>query len=264
MTNSPSTVSPQDTEDRHFVTALARGLAVLTAFRPGEETLSNQQLAQRTGLPKSTVSRLSYTLTKLGYLSQDSEGGAYRPGLAALALASVMLGSFDMRRVAAPLLRAFALEHTISASLGMLDGTDIVYLETCRSQARVSVQLTVGSRVPLATTAIGRAYFAGLPDTERTRLRGALAARYQEEWPAVESRLDAACDEYRRCGYCSSFGDYEADVMAVGVALPAPGPGQAALCLNASGPAFAFGREDMTGRIAPALLSLRRRIVPET
>jgi DNA-binding IclR family transcriptional regulator len=253
----------EPSQDRHFVTALARGLAVLAAFRAGEDGLSNQQLAQRTGLPKSTVSRLSHTLTRLGYLNQDGDTGIYRPGLAALSLASIMLGSFDMRRVAAPLLRAFALEHTISASLGTLDGTDIVYLETVRSLARVSVQLTVGSRVPLATTAIGRAYFAGLPEVEQRRLQTLLAQRYGDAWADIRARLNAACDEYDQKGYCSSFGEYEPDVMAVGVALPTPGPGQAPMCLNASGPAFAFDRDDMTGRIAPALLALRRRIVPE-
>ncbi|MBV8048098.1 MAG: helix-turn-helix domain-containing protein, partial [Paludibacterium sp.] len=121
-------------QDRHFVTALARGLQVLAAFLPGEGSLSNQQLAQRTGLPKSTVSRLSYTLTRLGYLAQDAESGGYRPGLAGLSLAGGLLGSFDIRRVAGPLMRAFSQAHAISTSLGLLDGTDIVYLETCRSQ----------------------------------------------------------------------------------------------------------------------------------
>ncbi|BEV72249.1 IclR family transcriptional regulator [Paludibacterium sp. THUN1379] len=251
-------------QDRHFVTALARGLEVLAAFRPGEGTLSNQQLAARTGLPKSTVSRLSYTLTRLGYLAQDAEQGGYRPGLAAISLAGSLLGSFDIRRVMAPLLRDFSLSHTISASLGLLDGTDIVYLETCRSQARVSVQLSVGSRVPLATTAIGRACYAGLPSSEQQRLNTLLASRYGEEWPSHAARLQAACAQYQQQGFCSSFGEFEPDVMAVGVALPPLGPGQGAMCLNASGPAFAFTPQDMAGRIGPALLALRDQILPRT
>ncbi|TDR78487.1 IclR family transcriptional regulator [Paludibacterium purpuratum] len=264
MTNQSlaDNVDFEPAQDRHFVTALARGLQVLAAFRPGEGALSNQQLAARTGLPKSTVSRLSYTLTRLGYLAQDAETGGYRPGLAALSLAGGMLGSFDMRRVAAPLMRAFSLEHTISASLGLLDGTDIVYLETCRSQARVSVQLSVGSRVPLATTAIGRACYAGLPPAEQQALRSLLKARYGEGWPTHEARLAAACDEYRRYGFCTSFGEFEPDVMAVGVALPPLTAGQGAMCLNASGPAFAFDEKEMAGRIGPALLALRDQIMP--
>ncbi len=54
--------------DRHFVTALARGLELLACFRHGDRMLGNQDLARRCGLPKSTVSRLTNTLTKLGYL----------------------------------------------------------------------------------------------------------------------------------------------------------------------------------------------------
>jgi len=264
MTNNIDTAANDSdpSQDRHFVTALARGLSVLAAFHPGEGALSNQQLSVRTGLPKSTVSRLAYTLTRLGYLAVDNEISGYRPGLAALALSTAILGSFDMRRVAAPLMRAFALEHSISVTLGMLDGTDMVYLETCRSQARVSVQLTVGSRVPLATTAIGRACFAGLSPSEQSRLCQQLAERYQHDWPQIEQRLLQSCVDYQRHGFCASFGDYEADVMAVGVALPALSTGHAPMSLNASGPAFAFDAEKMRLHIAPALQALRSHILP--
>src|SRR5690606_20818969 len=55
--------------DRKFITALARGLDVLSVFRPDDRLLGNQEIAARTGLPKPTVSRLTYTLTKLGYLT---------------------------------------------------------------------------------------------------------------------------------------------------------------------------------------------------
>ncbi|OWY37959.1 AsnC family transcriptional regulator [Xenophilus sp. AP218F] len=251
----------EDDKDRLFVTALARGLEVLAAFRPGEGALGNQELALRTGLPKSTVSRLSYTLTRLGYL-QASDNGGYRLGNALLSLGAAALASYDARAVAAPLMREFAEANNVSVSLALRDGSDMVYLETCRSQARVSVQLTAGSRVPLATTAIGRAYFAGLPAGERERLLPLLAARYGEDWPALRQRLDAACADYQRLGYSASFGEYEPDVMAVGAHLPSLAPGQPPMALNASGPAFAFSPEAMRERVAPALLALRQRIAP--
>lgn len=60
-------------EDRHFVTALARGLEVLSAFRSRDRLLGNQELARRCGLPKSTISRLTYTLTREGYLEPASD-----------------------------------------------------------------------------------------------------------------------------------------------------------------------------------------------
>lgn len=247
-------------KDRLFVTALARGLEVLAAFRPGELALSNQELAKRTGLPKSTVSRLSYTLTRLGYLAQDEASGHYRLGLAVLALGSTVLASYDIRQIAGPLMREFALEQGLSISLALRDGSDMVYLETCRSPARISVQLTVGSRVPLATTAIGRAYYAGLPAAEQPKLQTLLAARYGAEWPEIGARLEEARQAYLRQGYSASFGEYEPDVMAVGVHLAVPG--QAPMALNASGPAFALSEGAMRERIAPALKALRQRLAP--
>src|SRR5258705_8961969 len=90
--------------DRHFVTALARGLEVLACFRKGETLLGNQEIAARCGLPKSTVSRLTSTLTKLGYLHYGESAGKYRLGIALLALGTRMLGPLDLRPIAPPFL----------------------------------------------------------------------------------------------------------------------------------------------------------------
>jgi len=71
--------------DRKFITALARGLEVLRVFTPTEGLLGNGEIAERTGLPKPTVSRLTYTLTKLGYLSHIERLAKYQLAPAALA-----------------------------------------------------------------------------------------------------------------------------------------------------------------------------------
>ena len=78
-------------EDRYYITALARGLDVLACFRSGDRSLSNQQIAERCALPKSTVTRITYTLTRLGYLVQLPDGGRYALGNATLALGSATL-----------------------------------------------------------------------------------------------------------------------------------------------------------------------------
>lgn len=65
-----------DAADPKFVTALARGLGLLSCFRKNEVELSNHAFVERTGLPKATVTRMTYTLCKLGYLVQSEPGGA--------------------------------------------------------------------------------------------------------------------------------------------------------------------------------------------
>ena len=72
--------------DRSFVVALSRGLDVLRAFQPNDGLLGNQEIAARTKLPKPTISRLTYTLTKLGYLTPVPRFEKYQLAPAALAL----------------------------------------------------------------------------------------------------------------------------------------------------------------------------------
>jgi len=67
LSQPTATFSYEHEGDRQFATTLARGLEVLRCFTPLEPLLGNKEISVRTGLPKPTVSRLTYTLTKLGY-----------------------------------------------------------------------------------------------------------------------------------------------------------------------------------------------------
>ena len=81
--------------DPRFATTLARGLSVLRAFRVTDDGLSNAEIAQRTGLPKSTVSRLTFTLLELGYLVQSPRDDRFRPGPTLVAVGHVAAASLS-------------------------------------------------------------------------------------------------------------------------------------------------------------------------
>src|ERR1700688_1436768 len=103
--------------DRHFVTALARGLEVLACFRHGDRMLGNQEFSKRCGLAKSTVSRLTHTLTSLGYLIYVEESAKYSLGPAPLSLGSAMLSKLDIRKLAHPLIEQLAEVGQCTVSL---------------------------------------------------------------------------------------------------------------------------------------------------
>src|SRR5579862_6725830 len=88
--------------DRQFIGALHRGLEILRCFRAADGSLGNQELAERSGLPKATVSRLTYTLSKLGYLVYLNSEGRYRMGVPVLALGYACLGGIKIRETAQP------------------------------------------------------------------------------------------------------------------------------------------------------------------
>src|SRR3990172_4226718 len=130
--------------DRQFATTLARGLEVLRCFTPLEPMLGNKEISVRTGLPKPTVSRLTYTLTKLGYLRHNMRLGKYQLGSAVLSIGYPLLASMSIRQIARPFMKELADHTNGSVSMGMRDRLNVVYVETCRSSSGTTPIADIG------------------------------------------------------------------------------------------------------------------------
>ncbi|HWX49617.1 MAG TPA: IclR family transcriptional regulator [Roseomonas sp.] len=259
MSRRRATPPPPDAEagpDRHFVTALARGLQVLGCFRQGEPLLGNQEIAARTGLPKSTVSRLTHTLTELGYLHYAPELGRYRLGMAVLSLGSAMLGGLDIRRVARPLLERLAVETHSVVALGTRDRMRMVYLELARGDAAIAVNLEAGSRISLLNSAMGRAWLAACAPEARAAVLRQWAGPQAERAAAVAER---ALAEQREYGCCCSFGDWQPDVNAIALGFD-PGGGLPPMVVNCGAPSFLVSPEYLLQEARPRLAALVRRL----
>ena len=248
-------VARKSKEDRHFVTALARGLNVLACFRTGESTLSNQELAQRCQLPKSTVSRLTMTLTKLGYLIYVPDSGRYRLGTACLALGSAMLTRLDVRKIARPMMQELASFCNATVSLGVRDKLAMIYVENCRSAAALALTLDVGSRVPVATTAMGRAWLVAVSEAERCEFVEQLRSHDEAAGRGIRAGIERAMKDYRALGVTCSFGDWQKDVNGIARAFD-PGNGLPIMAINVGGPAFKLSRELLLERVRPRLIAL--------
>ena len=250
---------PNIKEDRHFVTALARGLDVLSCFRSGDKLLGNQELAERSQLPKSTVSRLTYTLTKLGYLHYEEAAGKYRLGTATMALGSAMLSKLDIRQLARPLMQELADFSSATVSLGMRDRLSMLYLENCRSQAPLTLRLDVGARIPIAETAMGRAYLAFAAAGERQEILERVRDADPTSWPRVQQDIAQTLAEHQRLGCCTSFGDWQPEVNAIALAFK-PVDGATTLSINCGGPAFKLSRKFLLAEVQPRLTELVGRL----
>jgi DNA-binding IclR family transcriptional regulator len=250
---------PKTKEDRHFVSALARGLRVLSCFKSGHETLGNHELSRRAGLPKSTISRLTYTLTKLGYLHYVPEAVKYRLGTATLALGSAMLARMDVRQLARPMMQELADFSRSMVSLGVRERLSMIYIENCRSQSALTLSLDVGSRIPLATTAMGRAFLAALPDAERNQALDQISAQDEANWPKLRAGIEASLEQYRNVGCCCSFGDWQKDVNAIAVAFQ-PGGGLSPMAINCGGPAFQLSPDFLLNEVRPRLIDVASRL----
>jgi DNA-binding IclR family transcriptional regulator len=252
-------VRPAAAQDRHFVTALARGLQVLACFRSGDAQLGNQELAERCRLPKSTVSRLTMTLTRLGYLIQVPDTGRYRLGMATLALGSAMLSRLDVRQVARPLMQELAAFSGASVSLGARDGLWMIYVEHCRGPSALTLSMDVGARIPLPTSAIGRAYLAAIGGDVRREVM----TQVEQYDPAASARVRAgierAVKDHAKLGVTCSFGDWQKDVHGIARAFH-PGGGLPPMAISCGGAASSLSKEFLLAEVRPRLIELTQRV----
>lgn len=243
------------------VSALARGLALLRIVADASGPLTHRELAERTQIPKATVTRLATTLQASGYLRLVS-GDRYALGPAALHLGNAYLRGFDFRAEARLHLAELAETAAANVHLGVRDGLDILLIDTLRPQsALILSRMDIGSRMAIATSAAGRAYLSALPAPERAALLEEIRAASGDEWPAVKPRLDAALAEFAEAGFCSSFGEWHPDIHALG--FPLHGPRGELYAVSVGGPAYKLPREMLLQKVAPKLLQVRRAIESE-
>jgi IclR family pca regulon transcriptional regulator len=158
----------------HHSQSLERGLSILATFTPGQPLLGITELARAVGLGRSTTHRYVATLAALGYLEQDTSTQKYRLGTRVLDLGFSALHSMELREISSPYLHRLSDETGHTVNLAILDGTDIVYIERCRSSrdspGAIDLNLHAGSRLPSYCTSLGKVLLAHLPDTARDAL----------------------------------------------------------------------------------------------
>jgi DNA-binding IclR family transcriptional regulator len=198
--------------------SLERGVEILRAFRPGTDLLGNSELAERTGLPRATVSRLTQTLVGTGLLEHDRAQRAYRLAAPVLSLAHAMRSGSPVLQVAAPMMRSVAEKLKVNVGLAVADRDEMVYLESVRYNRKVSLRNVVtGQRVPIELTSLGRAYLAVVSHAQRQALMAQFKARRPSGWRALEREITEAIDNVRRRGYCAA--SWQPEVVALATPL---------------------------------------------
>ena len=249
----------KSSEDRQFVTALGRGLSLLAAFEDNDE-LSHQQLCQMSRLPKATVTRLIYTLTTLGFL-RITANKQYQLASSAVRLSASAWNRHDLVAIAEPLLRQFAIENEVSVNLATEVEGEMRYLACHRSPARLSVNLQVGSAVPIASTAIGRAFYAMSSANKKSVIDNNLQEQLSNaDYEQAQTMLSNAESYYEAHGYTLSDGEFSPDILAVAVGVFDVTTSHYQYSLNASVPRANWDAAEYAKMIVPKLQVLAERI----
>lgn len=257
MADNPPNDARPDT-----VSALERGISVLRCFDEDRRVLSPTELSRLTGIPRPTVTRLALTLVALGLMKQEHGGERFMLGPGVVSLARVFLAGLDVRAVARPHMQALAESVGGSVYLAVRDGLEMVLIEANRPRSTMlAARLDVGSRVPMANSALGRAYLGAVDEAERKALVESLRLARGSDWGALEGGLMRALADCRQHGWCISAGEFHHEINSVSVALV--GPTGEVMALNCGSAAFVFTEEHLRREIAPKLVEMAKTLARE-
>jgi len=252
------------------VSALERGIAVLRCFDEDRRVLTPTELSRITGIPRPTVTRLATTLVTLGLMKQEHGSERFMLGPGVVSLARVFLAGLDVRAVARPHMQALAESAGGSVYLAVRDGLEMVLIEACRPRSSMlAPRLDVGSRTPMANSALGRAYLGAVDPEERKALIESLRLARGSDWGSLEPGLVRALDDCAKLGYCLSAGEFHREINSVSV--PLVGPKGDVMALNCGTAAFVFTEDYLRREVAPKLIDMAKTLarqigghVPET
>lgn len=201
--------APRADNPKNFVNSVAKAFAVLKAFTAEEFELTITEIAARTEMDRGTTFRLVQTLVKLGYLHAIEPTRHYRLSLKCLDLGYTALSAGNLRGQAEPLLRELVPAFGDAASLGVLDGSDVVYLARVSAGLdRHKIDRRPGARIKAYAAALGHVMLAGLPKDEQiARLEATERIKLSERTLTDMKALLTRLDQVRKQGYAVSDGE---------------------------------------------------------
>ena len=236
--------------------SLTRGLDILRAFKPGLDLLTNSEIAERTGLPRSTVSRLTGTLIRSGFLQHDALLGGYRLSATVLGLAHSMRSGSYILNQSLEIMETVGRQMRVNIGLALPDHEDMIYLDTLRFGPKASLRKIVsGQRVPIALTSLGRAYVSTQSGLAGQELMQRLQHRHERDWHQLEPQIESSVQAVHQSGFCGV--SWQPNVVSI--ATPLVFEADPVHVLNMS----LFTEQDIESvsqSLAPALLRLREAI----
>lgn len=238
--------------DTETVQTLAKGLAVIAAFGPEAPSMTIAEAATRAGLTRAAARRILRTLESLDYARVENNRYELTPRI--LALGFSFLKSSRIGHRADPILKRASDTLRETCSLGLPSGTDMVYAAHAICEDRLfSTRFTIGARLPMAATAIGRAYLAHLSDSDRDRALEAITPRSETPHTVIDpGALRSILSKTRARGFAVTEEEYE--IGALSVAVPVPGAdGRAVAALNVVVNKGRISTQEMTDRFVPVM-----------
>jgi PcaR/PcaU/PobR family beta-ketoadipate pathway transcriptional regulator len=249
-----------ESDSRYIVPALSRGLALLEAFSAERPSLTLSELSKTVGLSRSSTYRLVYTLEDMGFLLREKGNKAYRLGTRILGLGFAYLASQELVELARPHLEALRDRTNCSAHLGVVEGTELVYVVRMPDRKALTSHIRVGSRLAAHATSMGRAILSQLSEAEiRRRYAGVRLEAYTAHTATdLESLIELLAADRAR-GYIISRSAYEEGIASVAAPVR-DADGNVIAAINISTPEATLKGDELETTLKDAVLETAETI----
>ena len=259
--NKHGAQSPGSPPAHAEVDSLQRGLEILRSFRTGEKSLRLTDILDRTKVPHLTAQKLLNTLTAHHFLRYLPELDRYEPDVSCFVLGHALRASLPILRVSRPIMQELAQKLGVDVFLALREGMEMMIVEYCSARTEAA-EFSAGSLVPIAQTAVGRAWLWA----QRPVFQGELIERIRSEADEKELRaipgIYRAFQELAERGYCFSFGEWVQNGHSIATPLILAG-GRDVLALAAITTGPVSIETSFRDTVAPALVDVALRIRSE-
>lgn len=248
-------------EAKSLVLSLAKGFRVMEVFQPQEPELTISEISEKADLDVGTTFRLVKTLVMLGYLRQVPETKRYCLDWKVLDLGFNAIGRMDLHAVARPILRSLVGRINEAASLAVLDGAEVVYVERVQfGLGRLGITQRIGARVPAYCTAVGHAILAHYPVADRLRLlKMRERVKLTPNTPVTIAEIEARLKQVRARGYALSDQDTVLGVRVIAAPVLDP-DGHPWGAVSAAAPSFVCTLDQFVEQSSTMVMDAARTI----
>lgn len=202
------------------VQSINRAFGVLEQLSTAKDGLSLTDIAERTGLSKSTAHRIVGSLAAGGYVLREEGTGRYTLGLKLIEIVSYYINSLELQTEARPYLWQLTSELNLTAHLGILEGSDVRYIEKLDLLPGLRLYSQIGLRVPASCSSLGKCLLSGLSGGQLSDVLGpGPFPRYTDRTITDAAKLTEELHRVRARGYAVDDGEFEEDHRCIGAPI---------------------------------------------
>lgn len=215
-------LASDQTGDGDVIQVVSRAFDILRCFEGHDARLGNLEISKRCKLPRSTVSRLTHTLTRMGQLAYLPGDQKYRIGSGAVAMSTSMTRGLQVRNLIR--LRLQEVAEQIPGTIGFTipDRHHMVYLEYARADHALGLHSTTGSRIAMGRTAAGHAYIAALDEDVGNAMIKDMAREMPEDAAILRGKIDSNRQSLREKGHVIAGGLWSPHITGIATPIWSP------------------------------------------